>query len=76
MGRAGFEGEEPGADFVSDGRDLDASVAGGAEIEAAQGAAKKGARSGDVAAMEMVEGRGHLNEGLKEALLGLGELEP
>ena len=49
---------------------------GWALLEPAEGAAEKGARADDVARAQVVEGSGHLNEGLKKALFRLFELEP
>ena len=76
MRRIGFDCVDPGADLVGCGCDENSAKASGADLEAAESATEEGARSGGVAGVQMVEGCGHLDESLEEALLGLLQRKP
>ena len=56
--------------------EADTAEVSGIGAEAAQGAGEQGAGAGGVAALEVVEGGGDLDEGLEEVFLRLREGEP
>lgn len=76
MGGTRLDGGEPRADLVQEWCEKEASEDGRTLLEATKGATEERAGSDSVVAMEMVEGGGHLNEGLEEAFFGLIEFEP
>jgi hypothetical protein len=74
--RSCFDRSDPGADLMREWGDEEAAEDGRTLLEAVKGAAEKRACPDGVAAVQMVEGGCHLNEGLKKTLLGLVEFEP
>ncbi len=64
------------AELRAEGGEVDAAEVGRVGVEAAQGAREQRDGSDAVAALEVVEGGGDLDERLKEVLLGLREGEP
>jgi hypothetical protein len=56
--------------------EADAAEAGREWAEAAQRAREQRSGAGEVATLKVVEGGGHLDEGLEKVLLGLAESEP
>ena len=71
-----FEGGEPESKFVEKRSQEESAEDRRALLDSTQGAAQKRTGSDGVARMEVVEGSGHLNEGLEEALLWFLEAEP
>ncbi len=75
-GRGGSEPLERVVQLGAQSIEADAAEVGRACAEAAQGARQQRSGAGEVAPLKVVEGGGHLDEGLEKVLLGLAEGEP
>lgn len=72
----GLEGLEPCANACAEFRYCDAAVLCGKTLQASQGCAQQRCGACRIAALEMVEGRSDLDQGLEESLLRFIAFEP